>query len=45
MLPTATRKEQKAGITEGKIMFDAQKVKQDCIKWIRDFFEKKRAGL
>ena len=29
---------------EGKIMFDAEKVKNACVEWIRDFFEKNGQG-
>ena len=29
---------------EGKMMFDAEKVKDSCVEWIRDFFEKNGQG-
>ncbi len=29
---------------EGKIMFDAEKVKDACVEWIRNFFEKNGQG-
>ncbi len=29
---------------EGELMFNAEKVKNDCVRWIRDFFEKNGNG-